>query len=213
MEPMARRVFMAQAEGRWPLCWPEAIARLMRAAGIAGVSRRRSAPITTRQATGDHPASDLVRRNFTAERPNALWVADITFLPTLTGFSLPRCRSRRLLALLSRSEDPRRARRSRHGARGPKARQRSFHHSDRDSQYTSVAFGNRCKEAGGRPSPGSVGNAYNNAMCENFFATLECELIDRRRFSDLTARRGNPSFVPPPFGPWVSFARRIRKET
>ena len=62
------------------------IARLMRAAGIAGVSRRRSAPITTRQATDHHPASDLVRRNFMAERPNALWVADITFLPTLAGF-------------------------------------------------------------------------------------------------------------------------------
>ena len=62
------------------------IARLMRAAGIAGISRRRSAPITTRQATDHHPASDLVRRNFMAERPNELWVADITFLPTLAGF-------------------------------------------------------------------------------------------------------------------------------
>ena len=62
------------------------IARLMRAAGIAGVSRRRSAPITTRQATDHHPASDLVRRNFMAERSNELWVADITFLPTLAGF-------------------------------------------------------------------------------------------------------------------------------
>ena len=62
------------------------IARLMRTAGIAGVSRRRSAPITTRQARDHHPASDLVRRNFMAERPNALWVADITFLPTLAGF-------------------------------------------------------------------------------------------------------------------------------
>jgi len=52
----------------------------------------------------------------------------------------------------------------------------------RGSQYTSVAFGNRCKEAGVRPSTGSVGDAYDNAMCESFFATLECELIDRRRF-------------------------------
>ena len=50
------------------------------------------------------------------------------------------------------------------------------------TQYTSVAFGNRCKEAGVRPSTGSVGDAYDNAMCESFFATLECELIDRRRF-------------------------------
>jgi len=62
------------------------IARLMRAAGVAGVSRRRSAPVTTRQARDHHRASDLVRRNFMAERPNALWVADITFLPTLAGF-------------------------------------------------------------------------------------------------------------------------------
>ncbi len=62
------------------------IARLMRAAGIPGVSRRTSAPIPTRQATDHHPASDLVRRNFMAERPNELWVADITFLPTLAGF-------------------------------------------------------------------------------------------------------------------------------
>ena len=61
------------------------IARLMRAARIAGVSRRRSAPITTPRARDHHPASDLVRRNFMAERPNALWVADITFLPTLAG--------------------------------------------------------------------------------------------------------------------------------
>jgi putative transposase len=62
------------------------IARLMRTAGIAGVSRRRSAPVTTRQATDHHPASDLVRRKFVAERSNELWVADITFLPTLAGF-------------------------------------------------------------------------------------------------------------------------------
>ena len=57
-----------------------------------------------------------------------------------------------------------------------------IHHSDRGSQYTSVAFGNRCKEAGVRPSTGSVGDAYDNAMCESFFATLECELIDRSTF-------------------------------
>ena len=57
-----------------------------------------------------------------------------------------------------------------------------IHHSDQGSQYTSVAFGLRCKEAGVRPSMGSVGDAYDNAMCESFFATLECELLDRRKF-------------------------------
>ncbi len=57
-----------------------------------------------------------------------------------------------------------------------------IHHSDQGSQYTSLAFGSRCKDAGVRPSTGSVGDAYDNAMCESFFATLECELLDRHRF-------------------------------
>ena len=57
-----------------------------------------------------------------------------------------------------------------------------IHHSDQGSQYTSLAFGNRCREAGVRPSMGSVGDAYDNAMAESFFATLECELLERRRF-------------------------------
>ncbi len=57
-----------------------------------------------------------------------------------------------------------------------------IHHSDQGSQYTSLAFGKRCREAGVRPSMGSVGDAYDNAMAESFFATLECELLDRRRF-------------------------------
>jgi putative transposase len=54
-----------------------------------------------------------------------------------------------------------------------------IHHPDQGSQYASIAFGNRCRQAGIRPSRGSVGAAYDNAMCESFFATLECELIDR----------------------------------
>ena len=57
-----------------------------------------------------------------------------------------------------------------------------IHHSDQGSQYTSLAFGNRCREAGVRPSMGSVGDAYDNAMAESFFSTLECELLARRRF-------------------------------
>lgn len=69
-------------------------------------------------------------------------------------------------------------------------------HSDQGSQYTFVAFGKRCKEAGFRPSMGSVGDAYDNAMCESFFATLECELLDRRRFaSQAEARVACFSFI------------------
>jgi transposase InsO family protein len=58
----------------------------------------------------------------------------------------------------------------------------NIHHSDHGCQYTSIAFGLRCREAGVQPSLGSVGDAYDNALCESFFATLECELLDRRRF-------------------------------
>ena len=58
-----------------------------------------------------------------------------------------------------------------------------IHHSDQGCQYTSVAFGQRCREAGVRPSMGSVGDAYDNAMCEAFFATLECELLNRSHFA------------------------------
>ena len=57
------------------------------------------------------------------------------------------------------------------------------------AQYTSLAFGLRCQEAGVRPSMGSVGDAYDNALCESFFATLECELLDRRRFATPTQAR------------------------
>jgi hypothetical protein len=79
--------------------------------------------------------------------------------------------------------------------------------------------GARCKEAGVRPSTGSVGDAYDNAMCESFFATLECELIDRRRFrSHSEARMAVFQFIrllqslTPPLGPGLSLAHRIRKE-
>ena len=57
-----------------------------------------------------------------------------------------------------------------------------IHHSDQGTQYTSLGFGQRCHEAGVRPSMGTVGDCYGNALCESFFATLECELLDRRRF-------------------------------
>lgn len=71
--------------------------------------------------------------------------------------------------------------------RGTVARQRPdaglVHHSDRGCQYTSFIFGQRCREAGIAPSMGSVGDAYDNAMAEAFFATLECELLDRPMIS------------------------------
>ena len=64
-----------------------------------------------------------------------------------------------------------------------------IHHSDQGSQYTSIAFGRGCREAGVRPSMGSVGDCYDNAMCESFFATLECELLNQERFKTVEEAR------------------------
>jgi putative transposase len=80
-----------------------------------------------------------------------------------------------------------------------------IHHSDQGSQYTALAFGGRCREAGIRPSMGSVGDAYDNAMCESFFATLECQLLARRRFaSQAEARMAVFSYIEG----WYNPARR-----
>ena len=93
-----------------------------------------------------------------------------------------------------------------------------IHHSDQGSQYTSIEFGRRCRDAGVRPSMGSVGDAYDNAMCESFFATLECELLERRRFKTqaearqcgLRIRRRLLQSTPPPFLDRISLADRLR---
>ena len=64
-----------------------------------------------------------------------------------------------------------------------------IHHSDQGYPYTSIAFGERCTKLGVRPSMGSVGDVYDNAMAESFFASLECELLDRRSFQSKAEAR------------------------
>ena len=161
------------------------VARLMRNAGLAGVSRRKGTVTTARD--GAHQAPDLVDRNFTADRPNMLWVADITYIPTWAGFLylavVLDAFSRRIvgwsMATTLHMQVVLDALNMALWQRRPSS---VIHHSDHGSQYTSIEFGKRCREAGVRPSMGSVGDAYDNAMAESFFATLECELLDRRRF-------------------------------
>ena len=177
------------------------IARLMRAVGLVGASRRRGGVITTKRDKEARPAPDLVDRNFTAMKPNQLWVADITFVPTASGFLylavVLDAWSRKIvgwsMAIHLRAELVLDALEMAIGQRKPA---NVIHHSDQGAQYTSLAFGKRCQEAGVRPSMGSVGDAYDNAMCESFFATLECELLDRRRFaSQVEARMACFSFI------------------
>ena len=173
----------------------------MRAAGLVGASRRRGGPITTRRYKQARPAPDLVDRDFQADGPNRLWVADITYVPTAAGFLylavVVDVWSRRVvgwaMANHLRAELVLDALNMALGQRRPRE---VIHHSDQGSQYTSLAFGKRCKEAGVRPSMGSIGDAYDNALCESFFATLECELLERRRFvSQVEARIACFSFI------------------
>ena len=167
------------------------VARLMREAGIQGVSRRKF-PTTTRRSASSRPAPDLVDRDFEAEAPDELWVADITYVPTASGYLYAAvvmdAFSRRIVGWSMAShlrtklvEDALEMAVTQREAGGV------IHHSDQGTQYTSVAFGRRCKEAGVRPSMGSVGDCYDNAMCESFFATLECELIERETFRTKSA--------------------------
>ena len=133
-----------------------------------------------------------MRRAFTADAPNQLWVADITYVPTYAGFLylavVPDAFSRRVVGWGMSS--------SLHAAVVPSmalvavqraAAQRRpagvVHHSDQESQHGAPAFGQRCTTLGVRPSMGSRGDAYGKAMAESFFATLECELLARRRFA------------------------------
>jgi putative transposase len=175
------------------------VARLMRKMSLRGTCRRRFVVTTARDGTPGAP--DLVDRDFDVPGPNQLWVADITYVPTWAGFLylavVLDAWSRRIVGWAMRNdlraEIVVEAMEMAITQRKPLA---VIHHSDHGCQYTSLAFGKRCREAGVRPSMGSIGDAYDNAMCESFFATLECELLDRRRFrSQAEARLAVFSFI------------------
>ena len=169
------------------------VARLMRQRGLKGVHRRKW-PVTTKRSARPRPAPDLVQRDFAANAPNELWVADITYVPTTSGFlylsvvldvfsrrvvgwsMANHLRTELVLDALEMAVQQRRP-------------VDVIHHSDQGCQYTSLGFGQRCQSAGVRPSMGSVGDCYDNALCESFFATLECELIERSHFSSLQQAR------------------------
>ena len=166
-------------------CGRKRVARLLRQEGIVGVHRRRKHH-TTRRREGVAPAPDLVERDFTADGPNQLWVADITYVPTWVGFLYVAIVldvfSRRIvgwsMASHLRTELVLDALEMAIWHRDPEPG--LVHHSDQGCQYTSLAFGRRCKQAGIAPSMGSVGDCYDNSMAESFFATLECELLEQQ---------------------------------
>jgi putative transposase len=158
----------------------------MRAQGLQGVSRRKRVR-TTRPGKSPRAVPDLVDRDFAAEGPDQLWVADITYIRTWSGFLylavVLDAWSRRIVGWSMknhlRTELVLEALERALWQRRPTA---VIHHSDQGTQYTSIAFGLPCKRAGVRPSMGSVGDCYDNALCESFFASLECELLDHSSF-------------------------------
>jgi putative transposase len=165
------------------------VARLMRSAGLVGCHRRRRKGLTRRDPQAA-PAPDLCHRQFSPPEPDRMWHGDSTELPTDQGklylvAILDGCSRRAVghaigehptaelaisaveLAVSRRQVDP-------DGG--------LVHHSDQGAQFTSLAFGSKLQALGIRASMGSVGNCYDHALIESFFATLECELIDRRHW-------------------------------
>jgi putative transposase len=169
------------------------VARLMRAAGIKGLQPVKFVTTTVAGPIADR-ALDKVDRQFSADGPDRLWVADITYVPTWAGFLylaiVLDVWSRRIvgwaMANHLKTELVLDALDMAIAQRRPES---VIHHSDKGCQYTSYAFGKRCREAGVVPSMGSTGDAYDNAMAESFFATLEREVIDRRTFKSQAEAR------------------------
>ena len=165
------------------------VARLMRQLELEGVSRRGKRRRTTIPDPAARPAPDLVGRRFKAARPNELWLADITYLPTREGWLFLAVvldvYSRRIVGWSMRDD-------LKTGlvvdALGMAVTRRKppagvVHHSDRGSQYTSLAFGATLRDSGLVASMGRRGDAYDNAACESVISTIKNELIKRRSWA------------------------------
>ncbi len=181
----APRVHAELRLGRRVRCSRKRVARLMRAASLCGIYRhrwRRTGPVAPVH-------EDLVRRRFVADAPDRLWLTDVTEHPTREGkvylAAVLDVYARRIvgwsIADHLRSELVVDALEMARWRRRPAPGQTVLH-SDRGTQYTSWAFGHRLRDAGLLGSMGRVGSAYDNAMMESFFSTLQRELLDRRQW-------------------------------
>jgi putative transposase len=161
------------------------VERLMRAAGISGLVRRKRGR-TTVGVPGVRVADDLVERRFRPTAPNVLWIADVTYLRTWEGWlylaAVQDAYSRRIVGWSM--ADHMRSELVVDALQMAVARRRPapglIHHSDQGSQYVSLAFGQAARDAGIARSMGSKGDCWDNAVAESFFATLKKELVHRR---------------------------------
>jgi len=184
--PRIRKELAAEGAGAAPC--RNTVARVMRMHGIKGIPRRKFRPTTTR-AAGHGAAADLVRRQFTVQRPDQVWVGDITYVPTGEGYLylagvMDLC-SRRIVGW---SMGIRMATQLVIDALTMAVRQRRpspglIFHSDRGSQYTSKAYLRLLGRHGIRASMGRAGTCYDNAPAESFWSTLKAELLHQKTFA------------------------------
>lgn len=161
------------------------VVRLMRTMGIEGISRRRRKVFTTVRDPDGLRAPDLVNRNFTADRPDALWVTDLTYVPTRTGMAyvcfIVDAFSRRIVgwrvAAHMRTDMVLDALEMARRSRGNRRLIGLVTHSDAGSQFTSVRFTERLDEIGARPSIGTVADSYDNALAETTNGLYKTECV------------------------------------
>jgi putative transposase len=171
------------------------VERLMRTLGLSGLVPKHYRRTTIR-VPGVRVAGDLVARDFNPNGANQLWVADIKYVRSWQGWlylgAVIDCYSRRVVGWSMRSDLEAElvvdALEMAVARRQPRAG--LVHHSDQGSQYVSLIFGERCRDAGVRLSMGSKGDAYDNAVAESFFASLEKDLLRRRSFATRDEARG-----------------------
>ena len=178
----SRRVTAALHKQGWH-CNRKRVARLMRLQHLRGCERRKRRLVTT-QAHADHPVvANLLRQDFSATLPNQTWLADITSIPTQEGVlylaSLEDVFSRKIVGwAMDEQMDTTLVEAALHMALTNRSRITDLvHHSDRGSQYTSLAYRTLLQQQGITASMSATGNCYDNAMKESFWATLKAECV------------------------------------
>lgn len=184
-----RKMWHAMRRAGWEI-GRDQVARLMKAAGLTGVRRGRK-PVTTRPSIEPDHRPDLVKRQFVAQGPNRLWVADITYVRMLTGFCyvafITDVCTRKIVgwavaATLHTQSLPLQA--LEHALLSTEARLRAgrlVHHSDRGVQYVSLSYTETLAAYGVTASVGSVGDSYDNALAEAVNGLYKAEIIHSRR--------------------------------
>ena len=163
------------------------VTRLMKRLGLRGVVRGKAVKTTVRDPARPCPL-DRVNRQFRADRPNALWVSDFTYVSTWQGMAYVAF----VIDVFARRIVGWRVSRTAHTdfvldaleqavhERGPAVTGRLIHHSDRGSQYVSIRYTERLAEAGIEPSVGSVGDSHDNALAETINGLYKAEVVHRR---------------------------------